>query len=617
MSNNIVQDSMLSMGSILRGIYRIDSYLSSGGFGNTYIATNVEFDEVVAIKEFFMRGITQRDANNTTVSVSNIENKSLFYEQLQKFKKEARRLRKLKNEHIVSVHDLFEENGTAYYVMDYIDGENLAEKLKRQLMPLSETEVMGYLPQILDALSCVHNEGLWHLDLKPANIMVDRAGNITLIDFGASKQRSTMGGATTSTAVSYTNGFAPREQMEQNLEKFGPWTDFYALGATLYNLLTNKKPPLPSDIDDDRSTDKHLALPMPFFSDEMKKLILWLMKTDRIERPQNIHVLIEQQNLLFAKYCPKESESKDYENEKIFEHTLVNDGQVNNMQEQKAHDSQNEVAFSKRRSFSIIKILVIINILAFLANYVLSFRGIDLNDIFGLHFFLASDFKLFQIITYMFMHGGLEHLFFNMFALWIFGCAVERVWRPKNFIFYYIFCGIGAGLVQELAQYAQYSMEGLAAYDSVMSTDGTKVPMDSYLNLWTTVGASGAIYAIILAFAQMFPKEKIWAFKIKWLIPLIILISLFSASGASIVFSIGKLGGLCVGFFIILYWKRKKLLIFNSEANIWTTKEYAFQINDSKFQRIKLRTLKIVRFFIILWIFLLGVGIISMLIKNN
>ena len=596
------------------GKYRIIRVLGQGGFGNTYMATNMEFEETVAIKEFFMRGITQRDANNTTVSVSNHENKCLFDEQLQKFKKEARRLRKLKNEHIVSVHDLFEENGTAYYVMDYIDGENLSDKLKRLQKPLPEIEVMKYLPQILDALACVHQENLWHLDLKPANIMVDRQGNVTLIDFGASKQRSTTGGATISTAVSYTNGFAPREQMEQNLEKFGPWTDFYALGATLYNLLTNKKPPLPSDIDDDHSADKHLALPMSFVSDEMKKLILWLMKTDRIERPQNIHVLIEQQKLLFAKYCPKESESIDFENEKLFEKTLLNNVKD---QEQKAHDSQNEVAFSKRRSFSITKILLIINILAFLAYYVLSFRGIDLNDFLGLHFFLASDFKLFQVITYMFMHGGLEHLFFNMFALWIFGCVIERVWGPKNFIIYYIFCGIGAGLVQELAQYVQYSMEGLAAYDSVMSADGTKVPMDSYLNLWTTVGASGAIYAIILAFVQMFPKEKIWAFKIKWLVPLIILISLFSALYESIGFAIGELGGICVGYFIILYWKRRKMLIFNSEANIWTTKECASQIYDSKFQQIKSRSLKIIRFFIILWIFLLGVGFISMLIKNS
>lgn len=288
MSNNINTDNMLRVGTVLHGTYRIDRYLSSGGFGNTYVATNIQFREQYAIKEFFMRGISQRDNNNTTVSVSNTDNRETFASQLEKFKKEARRLRKLNNEHIVRVHDLFEENGTAYYVMDYIDGENLSDRLKRTGNPLSEAEVMQLLPQILDALEAAHKEGILHLDLKPANIMVDRQGVVKLIDFGASKQQSAQGGATTSTAVSYTNGYAPREQMEQNLEKFGPWTDFYALGATLYTLLTNKKPPLPSDIDDDGSEDKKVALPMPAScSETIRKFVLCLLQTDKGKRPQS------------------------------------------------------------------------------------------------------------------------------------------------------------------------------------------------------------------------------------------------------------------------------------------------------------------------------------------
>lgn len=284
---------MLKVGTILHGTYRIDSYLSSGGFGNTYIATNVEFDERVAVKEFFMKGVTQRDDNQTTVSVSNTENHSSFLQQKEKFKKEARRIRQLKNEHIVSVHDLFEENGTAYYVMDFVDGENLAERLKHTGKPMTEEEVLDILPQILNALESVHNAGIWHLDLKPANIMVDKSGNIKLIDFGASKQLNAQkGGATTSTAISYTNGYAPREQMEQNYDKFGPWTDIYALGATLYNLLTNKRPPLPTDIDDDESEDKHKALPFPDGIGSLKFLVLQMMKTNRMQRLQSIDAVI-------------------------------------------------------------------------------------------------------------------------------------------------------------------------------------------------------------------------------------------------------------------------------------------------------------------------------------
>ena len=282
--------SMLKVGTILHGTYRIDSYLSSGGFGNTYVATNIEFDERVAIKEFFMKGVTQRDDNQTTVSVSNLENNDSFLGQKEKFKKEARRIRQLKNEHIIAVHDLFEENGTAYYVMDFVDGENLSERLKHTGEPMSENEVRDILPQILDALKSVHDAGIWHLDLKPANIMLTKEGKVKLIDFGASKQLDAQkGGATTSTAISYTNGYAPREQMEQNYDKFGPWTDLYALGATLYNLLTNKRPPLPSDIDDDDSAYKHQSLPFPVgISDGMKNLVLQLMHTNRKNRPQSV-----------------------------------------------------------------------------------------------------------------------------------------------------------------------------------------------------------------------------------------------------------------------------------------------------------------------------------------
>lgn len=294
MQESINNQSMLKVGTILHGTYRIDSYLSSGGFGNTYVATNIEFDERVAIKEFFMKGVTQRDDNQTTVSVSNLENTNSFQEQKEKFKKEARRLRKLRNEHIVKVHDMFDENGTAYYVMDYVDGENLSEWLKRTGRPMTESEVRLILPQILDALKAVHNEGFCHLDIKPSNIMLEKGGKIKLIDFGASKQLGANGTLTTNapTAFAQTPGYAPREQMEQNLDKIGPWTDIYALGATLYNLLTNNKPPLPTDIDDDMSEDKHNALPFPESVGEMKYLVLQMMKTNRLQRPQSIDAII-------------------------------------------------------------------------------------------------------------------------------------------------------------------------------------------------------------------------------------------------------------------------------------------------------------------------------------
>ena len=275
------------------GKYRIERVLGQGGFGNTYVGVNTVFNERVAIKEFFMRGVTLREDDHVTVSVSVPDNRESFKEQKEKFKKEALRIRLLKNEHIIGVQDFFEENGTAYYVMDFVDGENLAERLKKTGRPMTESEVRLILPQILDALKAVHAEKMWHLDLKPANIMLEKGGKVKLIDFGASKQLNAQkGGATTSTAISYTNGYAPREQMEQNYDKFGPWTDIYALGATLYNLLTNKRPPLPTDIDDDMSEDKHNALPFPESVGEMKYLVLQMMKTNRLQRPQSIDAII-------------------------------------------------------------------------------------------------------------------------------------------------------------------------------------------------------------------------------------------------------------------------------------------------------------------------------------
>lgn len=172
--------------------------------------------------------------------------------------------------------------------MDYVDGENLSARLKHTNAPLAEFEVRNYLNQILDGLEAIHNEGMFHLDIKPANIMVDSHKVVKLIDFGASKQQSTVGGATMSTGISYTNGYAPSEQMAQSYDKFGPWTDFYALGATMYKLLTNQDPPSVSDLSEDETEDKHLALPMPNVSEEMKKLVVWMMQVNRLKRPKKV-----------------------------------------------------------------------------------------------------------------------------------------------------------------------------------------------------------------------------------------------------------------------------------------------------------------------------------------
>lgn len=208
------------------------------------------------------------------------------------------------------------------------------------------------------------------------------------------------------------------------------------------------------------------------------------------------------------------------------------------------------------------KNLLIVNVLAFIATYVLERSGIDLTSMFGLHFFLASDFRFYQFITYMFLHGGFTHILFNMFALWMFGSVIERVWGPKKFLFYYIVCGVGAGIIQEVVQYADYSIQGMAAYQYV-NAGGVQMTTDAYINLWTTIGASGAVYGILLAFGMIFPNERLFIIpfpfpiKAKWLIAGYIAIELFSAmSGPGDgVAHMAHLGGMLFGFLLIRYWR--------------------------------------------------------------
>ena len=212
------------------------------------------------------------------------------------------------------------------------------------------------------------------------------------------------------------------------------------------------------------------------------------------------------------------------------------------------------------------KNLIIINVLFFLWGVVATRYGIDLSTYLGLHFFMADDFNPAQLISYMFMHGGFTHLFFNMFAVWMFGRILEQIWGPKKFLFYYIACGIGAGLIQELVQYIQYAVQ-LSAYDKVDLGEGMIVPMAQYLNLMNTVGASGAVYAILLAFGMLFPNERMFIIpipfpiKAKYFVAGYAIIELMEGianNPADNVAHFAHLGGMIFGFILIMYWKKKK-----------------------------------------------------------
>lgn len=215
---------------------------------------------------------------------------------------------------------------------------------------------------------------------------------------------------------------------------------------------------------------------------------------------------------------------------------------------------------------TVTKNLLILNVLAYLVGMLFGNRAGGLNDLFGLHFFLAPDFGLYQLVTYMFMHASLSHLFFNMFALWMFGCIVERTWGARKFLVYYMVCGIGAGLLQEMAQFVQFYMIAVENVHGFSVSQIMTVAKASAagINLWTTVGASGAIYGILLAFGMLYPEERMFIFplpvpiKAKFFVvgyAAIELFMAFSISGDDVA-HLAHLGGMLFGFLLIRYWRR-------------------------------------------------------------
>ena len=278
------------------GKYKIEKVLGQGGFGITYLATQISLNRKVAIKELFIGGSGQaiNERRGNMVVVTNSANQASFDQQKEKFKKEAERLANLNHPNLVKVHELFEENGTAYYVMDYIDGESLRTKVNRE-GALPEDLVLNYLQQLLPALEVAHKKSIWHLDIKPENIMVDKHGHVYLIDFGASKHIEQNNTLTTSLVLAYTKGYCPpeltdliyenQEDLIDALKEIGPWTDFYALGATIYNLLTDNIPPSSKRIEKNGSN----AFTFPSnVSSSTQDLIVWMMEPDREDRPQEV-----------------------------------------------------------------------------------------------------------------------------------------------------------------------------------------------------------------------------------------------------------------------------------------------------------------------------------------
>ena len=277
----------LKEGTLLQGgRYRIDRVLGQGGFGITYLGEHVMLGRKLAVKEFFMKDLCNRDAETSGVSVGSEGSRDIVERFRMKFIKEARSIYRLRHKHIIHVIDVFEENGTAYYVMEHVGGGSLADKVASGALP--EADAVRYIRQVASALEYVHSMNVMHLDVKPANILLSEGDNAILIDFGLAKQYDNEGHQTSSTPVGISHGYAPLEQYRRGgVSTFSPATDIYSLGATLYKLVTGLTPPEASDVNDD-------GLPqMPeTISASVRAAIEKAMQSRRKDRPQSISEFI-------------------------------------------------------------------------------------------------------------------------------------------------------------------------------------------------------------------------------------------------------------------------------------------------------------------------------------
>ena len=357
--------------SLNYGKYRIIKHLASGGFGNTYEVVNTALpDRRLAMKEFYIKGDTYRKEDSLTVDVSNSSKKELFENCKAKFKTEAERICKIKTPHVVGIYDFFEENATAYYVMDFIDGKPLSTIIKEKGSPMSEPEALSVLYQMLDALDSVHKNNIWHMDIKPGNILMDGNGQCILIDFGASKQTSLDGSVTASTSLAYTPGYAPPEQMSGNKDCWGPWTDIYSLGATLYFLVSGNRPPTHDELLD--QADSAFSFPANV-SEHTRYLIKKMMVLSYRRRPEDVlHV----RQLLEDKHPDGQSPVNYYQDSESETTVVGTPYTANNYQQQRAVQTPGNEPDKKKGSTMIVGILVgLALLLAVVISYMLFANG--------------------------------------------------------------------------------------------------------------------------------------------------------------------------------------------------------------------------------------------------
>jgi len=234
-----LKQHLLAPGTILHGGYLVGKPLGQGGFGITYLGYDLNTRQRIAIKEYFPSGIAVRQ--DGLVQPASDENLAIFRKGVETFNKEARILSQLGNQpNIVDILSFFFENGTGYFVMEFVEGQSLKDYLVSRGGKLSFQETVSLMLPVMRALGAVHREGMLHRDIAPDNIYVTNDGQTKLMDFGAARYHVFQ--ETQSVRTIVKPGYAPMEQYASQADQ-GPWTDVYAMGATIYKVLTGIVPP--------------------------------------------------------------------------------------------------------------------------------------------------------------------------------------------------------------------------------------------------------------------------------------------------------------------------------------------------------------------------------------
>ena len=260
----------LAAGTVLDDRYVLGRVIGTGGFGITYLAYDTELDKTVAIKEYYPKGMAVRGEDNLTIEPLASLQREAFLRDMEKFRGEAHLLAGLENASaVIGMYGVFSQNGTAYYVMEYVHGMTLREYVARH-GKINEAQAVYAAGEVAAAFCCIHSRNVIHRDIAPDNVMLNLDGQIRLVDFG--NARFFWADTPRSMTVALKSGFAPLEQYQRHGSQ-GPWTDIYSLGMVLYYALTEMTPEDPmTRLDDDRVFEGQLGSMNPRFAAVLRRM---------------------------------------------------------------------------------------------------------------------------------------------------------------------------------------------------------------------------------------------------------------------------------------------------------------------------------------------------------